>query len=208
LPTYDDAVYLREVALFSDWYLPQHCGIDASKKLRAEYIEIWQQLLATNNLQQHVLVHRDYHADNLLWHAHAGGVARVAMLDYQDALYGDSAYDLVSLLEDARRDVSAETAKQCIGYYAQHAGENLADFSARYALLGAQRNAKIIGIFARLAVRDNKPHYLHYLPRVWQHFLRDLEHPSLLILRQWLDANVPAQWRQLSAVRGEIGGIA
>ena len=201
---YDRAVYLREVALFAEWFLPQVVGMERARTLRAEWLEAWDAVLQTVPLQQRVLVHRDYHADNLLWLADREGHRAVGMLDYQDALWGDAAYDLVSLLEDARRDVAADTVAECYARFAAHQSE---DFASRYAVLGAQRNAKIIGIFTRLCVRDGKPHYLHYQPRVWAHFLHDLQHDALAPVRAFIEAHVPAQWRGRFEADTSIGGI-
>lgn len=205
LPPYDAAVYLREVALFAEWFLPQIVGIERAGALRAEWLEIWQRVLRAAPLQQSVLVHRDYHADNLLWLRDRAGHRAIGMLDYQDALWGDAAYDLVSLLEDARRDVQPATARACYDAFAADQGD---DFAVRYAVLGAQRNAKIIGIFVRLCVRDGKAHYLDYLPRVWVHFLHDLKHPALAEVSDFVEAHVPTQWRGVFAADASIGGIA
>lgn len=205
LPPYDEAVYLREAALFAEWFLPQVVGIEKARLLREEWLEIWRNVVRGAPLQQSVLVHRDYHADNLLWLHDREGHRAIGMLDYQDALWGDAAYDLVSLLEDARRDVAPATVQACFEAFAQNQGT---DFALRCAVLGAQRNAKIIGIFARLCIRDGKANYLDYLPRVWGHFLHDLEHPALKEVKKFVDAHVPVQWRGAFAANVTIGGIA
>lgn len=208
LPPYDMAVYLREVALFAEWFLPQLHGIGASRTLREEWIGIWRRVIAEAALEQCCLVHRDYHADNLFWLEGETGARAVGMLDYQDALWGDPAYDLASLLEDARRDVKPETVLHCIDLYLRQSGEAQADFARRYHVLAAQRNAKILGIFVRLCVRDGKKSYLLYLPRVWEHFLRDLAHPSLEAVRAFVERTVPKQHRQVPKIDPTIGGIA
>lgn len=207
LPAYDMAVYLREAVLFAEWFLPQIHGIAKARALRGEYLALWQAVLTQAAPQQHCLVHRDYHADNLFWLEGRSGHHAVAMIDYQDALWGDAAYDLASLLEDARRDVAPETAAQCYAQYVAATGEDAAGFSARYAVIAAQRNAKIIGIFARLCLRDGKAHYLDYLPRVWGHFLHDLKHPLLAPLRAFIEAQVPVAWRGAFTPDRTIGGI-
>lgn len=207
LKPYDDAVYLREAALLPEWFLPQIVGMPAARDLREEYLEIWRGILKCVPLQQRVLVHRDYHADNLLWQPGAQGFMRVGMLDFQDALLGDAAYDIVSLLEDARRDVGRGTVESCITHYLERSDASKADFMARYAVLGAQRNSKIIGIFTRLTVRDGKAHYLNYLPRVWGHFMRDVQHPVLQPLQQWVEKNIPEEKRTLTQADAAIGGI-
>ena len=206
IPPYDEAVYLREVGLFAEWFLPQMGGIAQAKTWRKEWLSLWRDILAATPLQQSVLVHRDYHADNLVWLNDRATHQRVGMLDYQDALWGDPAYDVVSLLEDARRDVATATTEQCLTH-AVSALKESSDFAQRYAVLGAQRNAKIIGIFTRLCVRDNKPHYLHYLPRVWSHFLRDIAHPALYEIRNFIEANVPTSHRGAFVADTTIGGI-
>jgi aminoglycoside/choline kinase family phosphotransferase len=205
LPPYDEAVYLREATLLVEWFLPQVHGLEKARALRDEYLARWRAVLAVTPLQQRVLVHRDYHADNLLWLADREGHRAVGMLDYQDALRGDPAYDLVSLLEDARRDVAPTTVQACLQQFS--AGEG-ADFAQRYAVLGAQRNAKIIGIFARLCLRDHKPHYLNYLPRVWAHFMHDLAYPALAPIAEFIEQHVPAEWRGSFTPDDTIGGLA
>lgn len=193
---YDTAVYLREAALFAEWFLPQIHAADTITSRREEWLNLWLSVLNRAGLKRTVLVHRDYHADNLLWLPRRHGLARVGILDYQDALAGDPAYDLVSLLEDARRDVSATTMAAAYAHFLSHQGqEDEEAFAGRYAVLGAQRNAKIIGIFTRLAVRDGKPHYLDYLPRVWAHFMQDLTHPLLADIRALVAREVPLEWR-------------
>ena len=122
------------------------------------------------------------------------GLDRQGLLDFQDALNGHSAYDLVSLLQDARRDVSPDLEASMLDYYLRKTGEG-DDFLADYARLGAQRNAKIVGIFVRLWKRDGKPRYLDYIPRVWALLERDLAHPALAPVAAWFDANIPADLR-------------
>lgn len=207
LQPYDMDVYLREACLFAEWFLPQIHGIEKARQLREEYRNLWRALIAQAKLKQRCLVHRDYHADNLFWLANRTGDAAVGMIDYQDALWGDPAYDLASLLEDARRDVSETTEADCFAHFSTEIGEPAQAFAARYAVIAAQRNAKIIGIFTRLCVRDGKAHYLDYLPRVWKHFLSDLNHPVMHPLRRFVDAHVPSQWRGSFTANPNIGGI-
>lgn len=207
LPPYDKAVYLREAALFAEWFLPQIHGLEKARALRSEYLTIWEAILDSTPVKQHCLVHRDYHADNLFWLANRAGHHAVGMIDYQDALWGDAAYDVASLLEDARRDVSATTVSQCLAHYINATGEDAANFAERYAVIAAQRNAKIIGIFARLCVRDGKAHYLEYLPRVWGHMMRDVAHPSLAPLRAFIEAEVPHTWRGVFTPNMALGGL-
>lgn len=206
LPAYDMDVYLREVSLFAEWFLVQVHGLEKAQELREGWRVLWREIIHAAGLKQSCLVHRDYHADNLFWLADREGHRAVGMLDYQDALWGDAAYDLASLLEDARRDVGAGTVSECKRQFAEALGEG-ADFDTRYAVLAAQRNAKIIGIFARLCVRDGKAQYLNYLPRVWEHFLHDLRHPALASVQDFVEAQVPAKWRGVFEADVSLGGI-
>jgi aminoglycoside/choline kinase family phosphotransferase len=147
-----------------------------------------------------VLVLRDYHAENLMWLDERSGIARSGQLDFQDALAGSPAYDVVSLLEDARRDVPPPLAAAMIERYitgrkARDASFDVEGFKLAAALLAAQRNTKIVGIFARLWKRDGKPRYTKFLPRMWGYLDRDLRHPKLAALKQWFDKSIPPAWR-------------
>lgn len=148
-----------------------------------------------------VLIQRDYHAENLLWLADRIGVARVGLLDFQDAMLGHPAYDLVSLLQDARRDVPSGIETAMIARYVDATGQDRVAFERAYAVLGAQRNLRILGVFARLATDHAKPHYLKLMPRVWAHLLHDLDHPALTpvadLLRGALPEPTPAHLARL-----------
>ena len=176
---YDMGVYQREVALFPEWYLPA-LGLEAGPGFAAA----WEEALAPIAQDRGVTVLRDYHAENIMLLADGG----LGLLDFQDALAGHPAYDLVSLLQDARRPVSAALEAAMLERYGP------VDRAA-YALLGAQRNTKILGIFTRLWKRDGKPRYLAYQPLVWSYLERDLAHPALAPVARWFDANVPASAR-------------
>lgn len=191
-PAYDMAVYAREAALLTEWYCPaQGLEVDAEG-----YAAAWEEVLAPLLARQNpgVTVLRDYHAENIML---LGGKATApqGLIDFQDALVGHPAYDLVSLLQDARRDVSEELEAAMLAHYSAAAGISWDDFHADYARLGAQRNAKIVGIFTRLDVRDGKPKYLGMIPRVWAALERDLAHPALAPVARWFDANIPAALR-------------
>lgn len=196
IPAYNAEVYLREASLFPDWFLPQVLGAEKAKDLRAEYMRIWDGILNEAKLSQNIFVHRDFHADNLMWLPARECTERVGLLDFQDALMGDGAYDVVSLLEDARRDVPPKLAEKMIIRYVQKTGLDEETFRTSYSILGAQRNSKIIGIFWRLCLRDGKDGYLRFLPRVWAHLSRDLQHPALAPLKNWLDRNIPMELRK------------
>ncbi|QPH52755.1 aminoglycoside phosphotransferase family protein [Pontivivens ytuae] len=190
LPPYDEATYLREARLLTDWYLPAR-GVSLQAAEIAAYEALVAEACAALKAAP-VIVLRDYHAENLLWLPERAGAARVGLLDYQDALAGHPAYDVVSLLEDARRDTSEELQKAMIRRFLDRTGASEEAFARAYAVLGAQRNLKIIGIFSRLDRRDGKPAYLAHQPRVWAHLQRDLAHPALAGLRAWVARHVPA----------------
>jgi hypothetical protein len=185
---YDLGVYQREAGLFVEWYCPA-VGLDVDV---AGYRAAWEAVLAPL-LAGHrpVTVLRDYHAENLML---IEGGEGLGLLDFQDALAGHPAYDLVSLLQDARRDVPPAVEAAMLDRYRAATGDDPA-FDSAYHVLGAQRNAKIIGIFTRLWKRDGKPRYPALCPRVWGYLERDLAHPALKPVADWFAANVPPEKR-------------
>jgi aminoglycoside/choline kinase family phosphotransferase len=190
LPPYDMAVMRREVGLFPEWYAPA-VGLDLDQE---GWDKAWEAVLPrVASPKPPVLVLRDYHVDNIIL-LERSGLKRLGLLDFQDALAGHRAYDLVSLLQDARRDVEPEIEAAMLARYraATGAGE---EFVAAYHVLGAQRNAKIIGIFTRLWKRDGKPRYPAMCPRVWRYLEHDLAAPELARVAEWFDANVPPALR-------------
>jgi N-acetylmuramate 1-kinase len=189
LPPYDMDAYLREVRLLTEWYMPA-MGIAVNQ---SEFDDLWRNMLLPISSEAHrnVTVLRDYHAENIMLLEDGGH----GIIDFQDALVGHPAYDLVSLLQDARRDVSPNLETAMIAYY-QKSAKQVADFDLHYALLGAQRNTKIIGIFTRLWKRDGKERYLSFLPRMWDYLERDLEHPGLSELKGWFDITIPSNIRR------------
>ncbi|MBU2586636.1 MAG: phosphotransferase [Alphaproteobacteria bacterium] len=191
-PAYDMATYAREAALLTEWYCPAQ-GLDVDA---ASYAAAWEEALAPLLERQHpgVTVLRDYHAENIMLLGGQAGAPQ-GLIDFQDALVGHPAYDLVSLLQDARRDVPDVLEGAMLAQYCAGAGISDDDFLADYARLGAQRNAKIVGIFTRLDRRDGKPRYLAMIPRVWAAMERDLAHPALAPVARWFDANIPAALR-------------
>jgi len=188
---YDMATYLRETDLVTDWYLPAVTGQPSSNETVTAYRDHIHKTCDTIQNTKPVLVLRDYHAENLLWLPKRTGAQNVGLLDFQDALMGHPAYDLVSLLEDARRDTSVELQNSMKDYFISKSGLDVDDFNYAYAAIGAQRNLKIVGIFARLCVRDGKPHYVDMIPRVWDHLQRDLSHPGLSALKDWVREHIP-----------------
>ncbi len=187
LEPYDRAVLHREAALFVEWYCPA-VGLDVDLDgYRAAWDAVFDHALAA----EPVTVLRDYHAENLML---VGAERRLGLLDFQDALAGHPAYDLVSLLQDARRDVEPSLEEAMLARYRAATGADDA-FLRAYHVLGAQRNAKIIGIFTRLWKRDGKPRYPTLCPRVWAYLERDLSQPVLGPVAAWFDANVPPEKR-------------
>ncbi len=158
----------------------------------AAFRTLARELLARLTAGPKVLIQRDYHAENLLWLPEREGVARIGMLDFQDAMLGHPAYDLVSLLQDARRDVSPRIEEKMIARYVSATGSEDAAFRAAYAALGMQRNLRIIGVFARLSLDQGKPHYVDMIPRVWKLLQRDLQHPALAEIATFLTDALPA----------------
>jgi N-acetylmuramate 1-kinase len=196
LPPYDLEAFSIEVELMLDWYLPHRGVTSSAAPLREYFLGLWRTVLNDIVQTPGTWVLRDFHSPNLLWLAEREGVARVGLLDFQDAVIGPPAYDVASILMDARVDVSHELelkllSRYAIGRKAAHAEFDLDEFVRCYRTLGAQRATKILGIFARLNKRDNKPQYLAHLSRVWSYLVRALAHPSLAKLKTWYEANVP-----------------
>lgn len=195
-PDYDDARLLDEAALLTGWYMPQIQGSAVSDAVAASYLELWKTALAGARAVPDTLVLRDYHVDNLMRVGGREGIAACGLLDFQDAVRGPVTYDLVSLIEDARRDVSPDVAGRVMErYLAAFPALDRDDFSRSMAVLGAQRHAKVIGIFTRLCVRDGKQDYLRHIPRVWRLLDAACAHPALAEIGTWLDSHIPADRR-------------
>jgi hypothetical protein len=191
LPPHNAPAWLEEVGLFTQWYCPE-LGLEVDQ---GGFEAAWRRVLEpVDALGQPVTELRDYHAENVMLIDGRSGTARFGLLDFQDARRGHPAYDLVSMLEDARRDVSPELELAMLARYKDLAGAGQ-DFETAYWVLGAQRNTRILGLFVRLWRRDGKPHYRQFQPRMWGLLERDLRHPALAPVRDWFDANVPEQAR-------------
>lgn len=196
LPRYDRDALLIELELLLDWYLPKLKSVISGSN-RDTFVQLWDEALAPALEAPATWVLRDYHSPNLLWLPQRQGIARVGLLDFQDALMGPAAYDVASLLQDARVDVPEALEISLLSRYARerHAADPSFDaelFGQNYATLAAQRASKILGIFARLEKRDRKPQYLRHMPRVWGYLRRALAHPALSALQSWYRAHVPA----------------
>ncbi|HEY4134439.1 MAG TPA: phosphotransferase [Alphaproteobacteria bacterium] len=196
-PPYDEAKLLEEARLLTDWFMPAISGSPLPADVTESYAAAWCDAFKALESQPYTLVLRDYHVDNLMRLPSRSGVSACGLLDFQDALVGPTAYDLVSLLEDARRDLAPGLAEAMTArYLAAFPKLNAEAFAAAAAVLAAQRNAKIVGIFTRLSRRDGKHHYLGHVPRVWRLLENDLRHPALASVRAWFDRHVPRELRR------------
>ena len=207
LPPYDREALLFEVELMPDWYAPARLDLALADDARAEYLALWASALEELLAERPTWTLRDYHSPNLIWLPDREGLERVGLIDFQDAVLGHPAYDLASLLQDARVDASAEFELRLLGLYvrerrARDVAFDMERFARAYAVLAAQRATKILGIFARLDRRDGKPGYLAHLPRIEAYLARNLDHPALADLRAWHAAHVPS----LVPVSGAVPG--
>jgi N-acetylmuramate 1-kinase len=198
IPPYDIERLLGEAALLVDWYSP------LASRLREEYLALWRAVLPDAVVSPPTLVLRDYHVDNLMLLPDRPGVRGCGLLDFQDAVTGPPSYDLVSLLEDARRDVPAPLRRAMTErYLAAFPALDRSAFLRAAAILAAQRHCKILGIFTRLWKRDGKRQYLAHIPRVWQLLEADLRHPALTPIARWLDRHLPPETRCTPDLRSE-----
>jgi tRNA threonylcarbamoyl adenosine modification protein YjeE len=205
LSTYDSDVMAIETSLFLDWYLPD-LGIEIDDSARLQWTEMWRALARFSDSEPQVCVLRDFHSVNLLWQPHKQGRHRVGVIDVQDALAGPAAYDVVSLLQDARIDVPRPVSDRYLNHYVERrfgadAG-SARRFREAFAILGLQRNLKIAGIFVRLALRDNKPQYRAHLPRILNYVQTNLAHEAAAPVRRWLETHAP-DWEDRANVQRE-----
>jgi hypothetical protein len=196
LPTYDIEAMLVEVELALDWYAPMAARVPPASGARQVFLSLWRDLLAPILAEPTTWTLRDYHSPNLHWLAERKGIARLGLIDFQDAVIGPPAYDVASLLQDARVDVPVELEFRLLALYARlrSAGDPSFDpeaFAGAYAAMAAQRATKLLGIFVRLDRRDGKPQYLQLLPLIERRLARNLAHPLLRSLRGWFEACLP-----------------
>ena len=178
-----------------EWYLPDR-GAEVSQQRRDEFGAMWRRLLEKPAAAARTWVLRDFHSPNIIWLGDRKGILRVGLIDFQDAVLGPAAYDLVSLLQDARIDIPEQLELTLLTRYirarrAADADFDPAGFAELYAIMSAQRNTRLLGTFARLNRRDGKPQYLRHQPRIWTYLNRSLAHPALAAFREWYAANVP-----------------
>lgn len=206
-PVYDLTTHLDELQIFSDWFAPAVApGIDVAE-FDAGFRALWSRALAPVATRAETLVLRDFHVDNLMLLPGRTGVARCGLLDFQDAVLGPCEYDLLSLLQDARRDLTPGLEAAMLERYVAGAPPHLGGGRAirhRYALLGAQRHARILGVFVRLCQRDAKPRYLRFMPRVVAQLDAALDAAGLDALRAYLDSNLPGWAERGTALSGGL----
>jgi aminoglycoside/choline kinase family phosphotransferase len=197
---FDRTALMIEVELLTDWYWPAVKGTPIPADVKADFLRLWTAQIDWLQTLPIGWVLRDYHSPNLMWL----GDGRVGVLDFQDAMRGPGAYDVVSLLQDARLDVPEPIERASLEHYRQGAARSdpsfdAATFDTAYAVLGAQRNTKLLGIFRRLANRDGKHAYLAHIPRIWRYLERDLDHPALVELAAWFELHFPPAGRERGA---------
>ncbi len=199
IPAYDDARLLEEVERFVLWYAPAVRGRAVSESARSAFASAWLELLPLARGVPETMVYRDFFVENLLLLPRPG-LSALGLLDFQDAVAGPVTYDLVSLLEDARRDLAPDlVAAMRARYLAAFPALAGPRFDASWAVMAAHRHVKCLGLFVRLAQRDGKPGYLKHIPRLWRLLSQALAHPALAELRGWLDAEVPEGLRVVPA---------
>ena len=199
LGAYAGEALIDAAMLLPEWYLPAASGRPTPDEETTAYRAAWRACLANLPTMADTLLLRDYHKDNLMWLPARSGIKACGILDFQDAQQGHPSYALVSLIEDARRDVAPPIHAACLGRYLGETGLDAKDFTAGFALMAAQRHARIIGLFVRLLEHDGKPEYLSHLPRVWRMFERALGHEALQPLRAWVDRLLPPELRHIGA---------
>jgi tRNA threonylcarbamoyl adenosine modification protein YjeE len=195
IPTFDTDALLVEVGLMLEWYLPDR-GAEPTNAMREEFVTMWRDLLSKPAAAARTWVIRDFHSPNLIWLDQRAGIAKVGIIDFQDAVLGPAAYDMVSLAQDARIDVPEQLELALLVRYirARRTADpafDAAGFAELYAIMSAQRNTRLLGTFARLNRRDGKPQYLRHQPRLWTYLNRSLAHPLLAPVRAWYSAHVP-----------------
>ncbi|WP_311276673.1 tRNA (adenosine(37)-N6)-threonylcarbamoyltransferase complex ATPase subunit type 1 TsaE [Methylobacterium sp. WCS2018Hpa-22] len=208
LPPYDLEALLFETELLPDWYCPSVRGASLPTPARSEFVALWAEVLRGVEPERPTWTLRDYHSPNLIWLPDREGLERIGVIDFQDAVLGHPAYDLASLLQDARVDATADFELRLLGLYVRERRNREPDFDMQgfaraYAVMAAQRATKILGIFARLDKRDGKPAYLAHLPRIEGYLARNLAHPALTRLRLWHQEHLPHLVSEAAPDEGE-----
>ncbi len=196
LLTYDTEALQGGADLFVEWAPKLNPGLDFGPAALDEWREAWAPVAARGEQSARVMAHRDYHAENLIWLPGREGAGRVGMIDFQDAVLAHPAWDLHSLLQDARRDVSPELEAAALDRYLAATGADREEFLRDYAALSAMNEARILGVFARLIARDGKPRYRRFMPRMWDHLEANLRKPGLEAAAAWFERHVPMEGRR------------
>jgi tRNA threonylcarbamoyl adenosine modification protein YjeE len=196
IPVYDSEAMLVEVEQILDWYAPHVAKAAPASGARAQFLALWREALAPVLAGSTTWTLRDFHSPNLHWLAERDGLRRLGLVDFQDSVLGPPAYDLASLLQDARVDIPDEMELRLMAHYARRRASadpafDAGAFAAAYAVMGAQRATKILGIFARLDKRDGKPQYLAHLPRIERYLAKSLAHSLLQPIKLWYQAHLP-----------------
>jgi len=187
---------INEISLINDWYIPLKGKNHLNRSAKDEYIEIWNNLIPHSQSVKSSIILFDYHVDNLLLLEKRKSYKACGILDFQDATYGPITYDLMSLLEDARRNVEPQIIeKMKLKYLSSFPEINKEDFQVSWAIMSAQRHLRVLGTFARLNVRDNKPQYMEHIPRLWKYMDICLKHPALSELKHWINTNIEPKIR-------------
>ena len=191
VPDFDRDAMQIEVSLLTDWYLPFKRGSPASEEERQDYVAIWDRLIESLGGAEHNLLLRDFHSPNIIWRPDAAGTDRVGIIDFQDAMIGPSAYDVASLVQDARVDMPDDVAEDVLAHYLalreKQGGFDRERFLRDWHVMATQRNCKLVGIWVRLMQRDRKPGYMRHMPRTFRNLTRALSHPDLAPLRDWCE---------------------
>lgn len=196
VPHFDADAMKIETSLLLDWFLPHVMGKETDESDRQSFFDVWDQLIAKLDDAEKGLLLRDFHSPNIIWQAEKSGIQRVGIIDFQDAMIGPTAYDLASIIQDARVTIAPELQARLMAYYLElrrkDANFDEASFLKAFAIMAAQRNCKLVGIWVRLMKRDGKPHYMNHMPRTLSYLRSALTHPDLASLRDWLiDAGLP-----------------
>ena len=188
---YSDEKLISETELFIEWYIKSYLNINISENQINEFKEIFSKIITTLNLKYDTLVLRDFHVDNLVFQHSKSGLCQVGLLDFQDAVLGQSSYDLISLIEDVRRPISSELKLSLIKYFIDATGYDSMQLYNEMALYSVQRNLKILGIFCRLSIRDQKSQYMKFNDNAWQFINNNLKNPIMIDIYKWLKLNLP-----------------
>ncbi|RUP42005.1 MAG: hypothetical protein EKK63_02895 [Acinetobacter sp.] len=186
LKDFNDEILCNELDLFINWYIPYKYNQELKIHEFNEFIELWQKIFSQIIAMPSSIILRDFHLENMMYLEMRESINKIGLLDFQDALIGSPIYDLVSVLEDARFEVPRDMALKLVDYYAEKKALNKESVLINYHILGAQRNCRILGVFARKAVKENDDYYLQFIPRVEKYLEYDLSHPILNNMKEWL----------------------